>query len=421
MVVEKSQEQLVVSPADDEDASLAAKPEEEQAILEEEQAIILQIIRLATLQWVSTFVTLWLMWCGYVVSSFIVVGTKLAATAGFECFIRMQFQKHQSTYAGSDQVLALGPTPLCKNQLSSAGSDQASDQLKHAVRMSMSAVYESGVWLLYLAEVINRDADAMIPGFSHYVFGGSIADHIGQLVSLPNFFQWIQSPSGLPYLFAVAFVLGSIRQLKDFKSVIMRLRSHFDEQNTSDPAAAASWRVSRLYHMTDNAGLCILSAYFKRLWLATCHPTQAGYGGDRYHFYKSRVPQWVVQGWLSLSMLASVKKRVAVDSTVTCSSQNLFFPWLNTRLGYLPTLPILFAFGVSFLIGVKSFFGMASVYVPWRDFLLKRTNGKYVWHPTILFVWLSVHLIGIVAICRQAIAIYVANADQALNSASPSE
>ena len=94
---------------------------------------------------------------------------------------------------------------------------------------------------------------------------------------------------------------------------------------------------------------------------------------------------------------------------------------MNTRLGYLPTLPILFAFGVSFLIGVKSFFGMASVYVPWREFLLKRRNGKYVWHPTILFVWLSVHLIGIVAICRQAIAIYVANADQALNSASPSE
>jgi len=249
------------------------------------------------------------------------------------------------------------------------------------LRLVYDAMLILGDFVLRLSEAIDPDSDAMTPGISKRALSKKDnRDFSDSWIDVPlvgSFVAWL----GLPCVLAAGLVSVATWQVYGFCSNFVKMRCYLSRASAYPKAENFRALIyAKIFHLSDSAGLYILSKRVHYLWMAVAPAEMAAYGGDRYHSYLSRVPEMVFHGWFAVTSLTY---------TIDGSSDAVF--------------AVLFSILTTLAASIKSFYEIVSIFLPWARYVSSRPWGA--WHPKKLFACLVFHLLGIVTLCIRLLGV----------------
>lgn len=339
-----------------------------------------ETVLLGFVTWLPMPVTFALAWQGLTAWTYLFVSGKFGIVMTLQFYICHQIERALETHKmGSLRMDALDATWTTIRFDSVCGACAGLFQIFKFLVYRCFAFFEA----------VDSISGVMASGSAKQAFGEKVQqEFVLSWTRLPLVGSYAASCGAflrLEFILAFGFIAISVWQFHRFRRDVMLVRQGID----SLACDARSHFFYYLFGLTDGAGLHILSSHMRHLWMATAPSEEAAYGGDRYSAYLSRVPEMVFQGWFSVTALGLV-----IDGPIS------------------EIAPLLVSVITTCGASIKSFYDVAIIIRPWSKYILSLPAKVFEdvpelpYMPSILATFMTIHLLGLLAIIVRLMAIY---------------
>mmetsp|Transcript_26686 Transcript_26686/g.46219 ORF Transcript_26686/g.46219 Transcript_26686/m.46219 type:complete len:377 (-) Transcript_26686:375-1505(-) len=235
-------------------------------------------------------------------------------------------------------------------------------------------------FLLRFAGPVVTDADAMTPASAQRALNRTDEKVFAATWARVPVVGGLLGNWGLPDTLTAGLALVSLWQVYNFLDKVWQLRSVLLDGASSFRQYHGAVRAS-LFHLSDIAGLHLLTPRLQQLWQATSTPLVQATGGDRFLSYYGRIPEHLLQGWFSISAIALSINHADSEA-------------IGQLLAYLALISV---------VSIKCFYDIACIYVPWA----RQVRRFKKWHPGKLAVLMSCHIIGMTVFLIRLVSVWM--------------